>query len=54
MWFYKAIMLVWVIWLSTSILSWVKWAWEIIGIHGYWQSLPPKRDKAEKTVPVQD
>jgi hypothetical protein len=53
-WFYKAIMLVWVIWLSTSILSWIKWAWKIIGIHGYWQSLPPKIDKAEKSAPVQD
>ena len=53
-WFYKAIMLVWVIWLSTSILSWIKWAWETIGIHDYWQSLPPKKNKAEKTLPVQD
>jgi hypothetical protein len=53
-WFYKAIMLVWVIWLSTSILSWIKWAWKIIGIQGYWQSLPPKKDIAEKSAPVQD
>lgn len=52
-WFYKAIMLVWVLWLSTSILSWVKWAWKIIGVHGYWQSAPGKKSKAEKPAPSQ-
>jgi hypothetical protein len=53
-WFYKAIMLVWVIWLSTSILSWVKWAWKTIGIHGYWQSIPSVKNKAKKSEPVQE
>jgi len=52
-WFYKAIMLVWVIWLSTSILSWIKWAWKIIGIHGYWQSSPVEKSKTEKPEPSQ-
>jgi hypothetical protein len=52
-WFYKAIMLVWVIWLSTSILSWIKWAWKTIGVHGYWQSAPNKKSKAEKPEPSQ-
>ena len=53
MWFYKTIMLVWVIWLSTSILSWIKWTWKIIGIHGYWQSSPAEKSKAEKPEPSQ-
>ena len=48
MWFYKTIMLVWVIWLSTSILSWIKWAWKIIGEHGYWKSSPAKKTVDEK------
>jgi hypothetical protein len=46
-WFYKAIMLIWVLWLSTSILSWIKWAWKTIGAHGYWQSSPAKKSKVE-------
>ena len=53
-WFYKAIMLMWVIWLSTSLLAWIKWAWKIIGTHGYWKSLPSKTHKAEKTQPLQE
>jgi hypothetical protein len=46
-WFYKAIMLVWVLWLTTSILSWIKWAWKIIGERGYWQSSPAKKTEDE-------
>ena len=53
-WFYKAMMLVWVIWLSTSILSWIKWAWKTIGIHGYWQSSPAPKIKTEKSLTVQE
>ena len=52
-WFYKAIMLVWVIWLSTSILSWIKWAWKTIGIQGYWQSSPAPKIKTEKSLATQ-
>jgi hypothetical protein len=52
-WFYKAIMLVWVLWLSTSILSWIKWAWKAIGVHGYWQSSPAKKSKAKDSEPSQ-
>lgn len=37
-WFYKAIMLVWVIWLSISFVSWVKWAWRVLGEQGYWRA----------------
>lgn len=34
---YKGIMLLWVMWLSLSLLSWVKWAWLKIGAQGYWK-----------------
>ncbi len=37
-WFYKAIMLVWVIWLCISFVSWMKWAWRALGVQGYWRS----------------
>lgn len=34
---YKGIMLLWVMWLSLSLLTWVKWAWSKIGAQGYWR-----------------
>ncbi len=37
---YKGIMLLWVLWLSFSLLGWIKWAWKIIGQRGYWRSKP--------------
>ena len=52
-WFYKAIMLAWVLWLSTSILSWIKWAWKTIGVGGYWRSSPVKKTATEKPKPSQ-
>ncbi|NRA71376.1 MAG: hypothetical protein HRU24_10150 [Gammaproteobacteria bacterium] len=36
--FYKAGMLLWVIWLCFSLLGWIKWVWTKIGVNGYWQS----------------
>jgi hypothetical protein len=47
-WFYKAIMLIWVIWLSTSLLTWIKWAWKTMGSHGYWQSKLSEKLKVAK------
>ena len=41
-WFYKAIMLIWVIWLSISFISWIKWAWRTVGKQGYWRSKEPQ------------
>ncbi|WP_158965794.1 hypothetical protein [Paraglaciecola sp. L3A3] len=49
-WFYKAIMLVWVIWLSTSILSWIKWAWSSLGVNGYWQASSSKSKKNDSSL----
>ncbi len=41
--FYKGIMLAWVIWLSLAFLSWIKWAWKILGEQGYWRSKLSKK-----------
>jgi hypothetical protein len=43
-WFYKAMMLVWVIWLSISLVNWVKWAWRTLGEQGYWRTRKPKNN----------
>ncbi|WJG09618.1 hypothetical protein [Aliiglaciecola sp. LCG003] len=39
-WFYKGLMLAWVIWLSFALVSWTKWAWTKLGSQGYWQKAP--------------
>lgn len=39
-WVYKGLMLTWVIWLSFSLINWVKWAWKKLGVHGYWKKVP--------------
>jgi hypothetical protein len=53
-WFYKAIMLMWVIWLSTSLLAWIKWAWKTMGTNGYWKSQLSEKLKVEKQPPLQE
>ncbi len=35
---YKAVMLAWVMWLSFSMLNWLKWAWQQLGSQGFWRS----------------
>ncbi|MFT4924279.1 MAG: hypothetical protein ACI8WB_000357 [Phenylobacterium sp.] len=42
---YKGIMLLWVLWLSFSLLGWIRWAWKTLGSHGYYW-----RAKAQSAV----
>ncbi len=36
-WAYRLLMLAWALWLSASILKWVKWAWASFSHGGYWR-----------------
>ena len=36
-WFYKAAMLAWALWLSFAVVRWVRWAWEAFGARRLWQ-----------------
>ena len=38
---YRVIMLLWALWLSASLLRWVKWAWECFSSGGHWRDNPP-------------
>jgi hypothetical protein len=44
---YKGLMLLWVMWLSFSLLNWIKWAWPLLGADGYWRA-----PKGKKPLPV--
>ncbi len=37
---YKGLMLLWVLWLSFSLLNWIKWGWAILGENDYWRAKP--------------
>lgn len=47
--FYKGLMLAWVIWLSFTSLSWIKWAWGKLGAQGYWRAKPQVVTKTPAT-----
>jgi hypothetical protein len=37
MWFYKAAMLAWALWLSFALLKWLRWAWTAFSHDGLWR-----------------
>ncbi|EPJ54411.1 MAG: hypothetical protein OFPI_06580 [Osedax symbiont Rs2] len=49
MWSYQILMLLWSIWLSLSLIRWLKWGWNNYNSGGLWKALPKvdKKDKPE-------
>ncbi|MEO1246949.1 MAG: hypothetical protein AAFX56_14805 [Pseudomonadota bacterium] len=39
MWTYKALILVWALWLSFALLRWLPWVWKVFARDGLWQSM---------------
>jgi hypothetical protein len=48
MWSYQLLMLLWSIWLSISLIGWLKWGWGKYSDQGLWKSLPKKQKKAKQ------
>jgi len=44
MWYYRALMLLWAIWISFSLINWLKWAWSVFSLGDMWV----KKEKVEK------
>jgi hypothetical protein len=42
LWWYKAAMLAWALWLSFALLRWLPWAWRAYSHGGYWRPPPPR------------
>ncbi|CAA6818112.1 MAG: Unknown protein [uncultured Sulfurovum sp.] len=36
MWYYRALMLLWAIWISFSLINWLKWAWKVFSAGDMW------------------
>ncbi len=41
-WFYRAAMLAWALWIALSLLRWLRWGWEAFTAGGTWKK-PPRR-----------
>lgn len=41
LWFYKAAMLGWALWLCFALLRWLPWAWRAFGRDGFWERRAP-------------
>lgn len=48
LWFYRAAMLAWALWLSLALLRWLPWAWRAYSHGGVWRSPPPRPPKPPK------
>ena len=47
MWSYQVLMLLWSIWLSMSLIRWLKWGWNNYSSGGLWKA-PPKKSKKDQ------
>jgi hypothetical protein len=36
-WWYHLLMLLWSLWLSFSLIKWLRWGWKCFGSGGYWR-----------------
>jgi hypothetical protein len=50
-WYYKALMLAWSLWLAYSLVGWLKWAWTAFSSGGFWRPAPPKAPKTPGPAP---
>jgi hypothetical protein len=46
-WLYRALMLAWALWLATSLMRWVGWAWAAFSAGGAWPAKPPRAEAGE-------
>lgn len=42
LWWYKAAMLAWALWLANALLGWLRWGWQAWSAGGYWRKAAPK------------
>jgi hypothetical protein len=45
LWYYKALMLAWSLWLAASLVGWLRWAWTAFSTDGFWRSVRPDTKK---------
>ncbi|HEX9853586.1 MAG TPA: hypothetical protein VGA68_11250, partial [Woeseiaceae bacterium] len=51
LWFYKALILVWALWLSFALLRWLPWVWKAFAQQGLWR---PRSKAGQKVMSSHD
>ncbi len=53
---YRILMLLWALWLASSLLKWLRWGWRCFGEGGLWKKAGPRGKKVRKAAedPVPD
>ena len=49
-WYYKALMLAWSLWLAVSLIKWLKWGWNAFSSQALWKVRPSKPVKKEEGI----
>ncbi|MCP4745842.1 MAG: hypothetical protein GY874_06820 [Desulfobacteraceae bacterium] len=47
---FRGCMLVWSLWLASSLLNWLKWGWKCFGTDGFWRKVSIKTEKSQEHV----
>ncbi|MBN2824339.1 MAG: hypothetical protein JXQ76_03365 [Campylobacterales bacterium] len=53
-WYYRALMLIWSIWIAFSLIKWLKWAWSVFSQGDMWSRRKKKVANEEKSEKVAD
>jgi hypothetical protein len=40
LWWYKAAMLAWALWLANALMRWLRWGWDALGSGAWWRAVP--------------
>lgn len=48
---YRAVMLVWALWVALAVLRWLRWGWTAFTTDGAWKALPKKPPRVPAPVP---
>ncbi len=49
-WWYRALMLAWALWLAFALLDWLRWGWASFSTHGLWKPWRTPRPSSAPTV----
>jgi hypothetical protein len=44
LWIYRVVMLMWALWLSAAVISWLRWGWQCLTTGGGWRRKPAKAE----------
>jgi hypothetical protein len=52
LWFYRAVMLAWSLWVAQALVGWLRWGWQQWTHGGYWLGRAPRSARPEADPPL--